>query len=237
MLTSSKTGSHTGAVAGAVVGTLGAILIVIGVVTFVRRRRRLDKRKSIGSSISSSLIEAGAQVTPYYIAPPEVTQRDLGSWMTGPQPQSEPLEAETVPDIHSSSSHSLPLPPAVVPAPVGLSSKELAQLRTDVLVRSQNNLPLPPAVVPAPVGLSSKELAQLRTDALVRSQNNLASSGSSSSQPNPALPVTTIRRTATAVTSSNTRQLQSEVEDLRREMQLLRAERFEAPPSYAEEVA
>ena len=195
--------SHTGAVAGAVVGTLGAILVVIGVITFVRRRRKLNKRKSIGPSISGSLIEAGAQVTPYYLAPPEVTQRDLGSLMTGPQPQSGPLEVVTAPDTHSSSSHSLPLPPAVVPAPVGLSSKELAQLRT----------------------------------ALVRSQNNLARSGSSSSQPNPSPPVAIIGPTTTTVPPSNTRQLESEVEGLRREMQLLRAERFEAPPSYAEEAA
>ena len=184
-------------------GTLGAILVVIGVITFVRRRRKLNKRKSIGPSISGSLIEAGAQVTPYYLAPPEVTQRDLGSLMTGPQPQSGPLEVVTAPDTHSSSSHSLPLPPAVVPAPVGLSSKELAQLRT----------------------------------ALVRSQNNLARSGSSSSQPNPSPPVAIIGPTTTTVPPSNTRQLESEVEGLRREMQLLRAERFEAPPSYAEEAA
>ncbi|KAI0251854.1 hypothetical protein BJV78DRAFT_393460 [Lactifluus subvellereus] len=151
---------------------------------------QLQELSSIGSSFASAFTEAGAQVTvtPYYLAPPEVTQRDPGSWMTGPQPQSGPLEATTAPDTHSSSSHSLLLPPPVMPAPVGLSSKELAQLRTD---------------------------------ALVHSQNNHTRSGSSGSRRDPSPSVTTLQRAATTATPSNTRRLESEVEDLRREMQLL----------------
>jgi len=84
--------------------------------------------------------------------------------------------------------------------------------------------PVPsPLVVPIPVGLSSKELALLREDSSRSQSTDAFLSGLSST-------ATTERGVATS--STEARRLQSEVESLRREMQELRAERFEAPPGY-----
>ena len=87
------------------------------------------------------------------------------------------------------------------------------------------------SAVPVPVGLSSKQLAQLRTAAMLSPPTH-ARSSSSGSQPTypPTISVTDSSTTPTP----DTRRLQTEVESLRREMQELRAERFEAPPSYGE---
>ena len=74
-----------------------------------------------------------------------------------------------------------------------------------------------PYVVPFPVGLSCKELARLRN-------------GSLRSQFGDSLPIA-----ATELVSLEAQRLQSEVESLRREMQQLRAERPEAPPSYRDD--
>jgi hypothetical protein len=198
---------------------------------------------------SNDLIEAGPQVTvtPFYLET-EPIQRDPGPWTTEPQLQSEShtLERMAALDANSSSSALLqPLPSSLpmIPAPVGLSSKELAQLRTEASGHSRTNNagstsgshPDPSSTVPmipAPVGLSSKELAQLRTEASERSRTNNVGS-TSGSHPDPS-PTATTGQSA-AMPPPDPRRLQSEVENLRQEMQLLRAERFEAPPSYTEE--
>ena len=77
-------------------------------------------------------------------------------------------------------------------------------------------------VVPLPANLSSKELARLRED---NSRSQSTSSG----------PLTATTELPVDASSSEARRLQSEVESLRREMQELRAERFEAPPLYHED--
>ncbi|KAN0141387.1 DUF1793 domain containing protein [Lactarius tabidus] len=77
-------------------------------------------------------------------------------------------------------------------------------------------------VAPPPVGLSSKELARLRQD----------SSRPQSTDASPPGPLSTTAESGVATTSSEARRLQTEVESLRREMQQLRVERFEAPPGY-----
>ncbi|KAH9064488.1 hypothetical protein EDB87DRAFT_1241631 [Lactarius vividus] len=85
--------------------------------------------------------------------------------------------------------------------------------------------PVPsPRLVSVPVGLSSKELARLREDSSRSQSTDALTSGPSS---------TAERGVATSF--SEARRLQSEVEALRREMQQLRVERFEAPPGYASE--
>jgi hypothetical protein len=203
---SPKKASHTGAVTGAVTGTVFTLLAVIGVVVFVRRRRRYNRPSSILSS--NDLIEAGPQVTvtPFYLAP-QPAQQDPAPWMTELQSQSEthPFERMAALDDNSSSSALLhPLP---------------------------SSLP----IIPAPVGLSSKELAQLRTEASEHSRTNNAGL-TSGPHPDPSPTATTGQ--SSAISSPDPRRLQSEVENLRHEMQLLRAERFEAlapPPSYTEE--
>ncbi|KAH9077812.1 hypothetical protein EDB83DRAFT_2514525 [Lactarius deliciosus] len=87
--------------------------------------------------------------------------------------------------------------------------------------------PMPsPRMVPVPVGLSSKELARLRED-------NSRSQSTDALTPGPSS--TAIIEQGIATSPLEARRLQSEVEALRREMQQLRVERFEAPPGYASE--
>jgi hypothetical protein len=81
-------------------------------------------------------------------------------------------------------------------------------------------------VLPPPVRLTGKELARLRED-----NSRLQSTDALS--PGPQLTATAELGAATS--SSDARRLQSEVESLWREMQQLRAERFEAPPLYDHE--
>jgi hypothetical protein len=181
------------------VATLGALFSVIGVVTFVRRRRRRSIRNSIGASSSTSLIgiEPQVTVTPFYMAPPETMERDPESWMTGPQSQSMSLGSYDDAGASGSSSAPAPLPLSVPPMVPGLSSKELARLRAEALARSSN-------------------------------QSHSESSGSGS--------VTAPTRQRSMASQADARGLRSEVENLRREMDRLREERLEAPPSYASQV-
>ncbi|KAI0299461.1 hypothetical protein B0F90DRAFT_1818200 [Multifurca ochricompacta] len=97
---------------------------------------------------------------------------------------------------------------------------------------SPTSLPLHPTLPSVPIGLSGKELARLRTEAL-RSQRT--HSRSASNTPQPTHPRLSRQRGAWGRHRPKTRRLQSEVESLRREMQRLREERHEAPPSYMED--
>ncbi|KAH9175704.1 hypothetical protein EDB89DRAFT_2066274 [Lactarius sanguifluus] len=97
--------------------------------------------------------------------------------------------------------------------------------------------PLPPSqsAAPVPVGLTSKALARLRSlrSAAVRSPltRSRSSAGGSQHTDPPTISHSSTTEGST-VTLPQTRRLQMEMETLRREMQELRAERFEAPPSY-----
>jgi len=192
------TSSHTGAIAGAVAGGATIALLVIGATVFVWRRRRLSRRKSVGSKLS--IVEDGPSmtVTPFNPSPLDTTHQGSDSWVEQQQLLPESPEG-MVSDPRSLSS---------TPAPV------LTRLRP---------------VVPAPPGLSSKELARLRTEAqqtYTQHSSDTAATTQSSSTP-------TAYTAQSGVTSpSDTRRLQSEVESLRREMQQLRGERLEPPPSY-----
>ncbi|KAH8997959.1 hypothetical protein EDB92DRAFT_1837149, partial [Lactarius akahatsu] len=89
------------------------------------------------------------------------------------------------------------------------------------------------ALAPVPVGLTDKELARLRSAAIRSPPTSHARTSSSGSQPTVTYPSTIgTNEGSTSTPTPETRRLQSEVEFLRREMQELRAERFEAPPSY-----
>ncbi|KAI9513395.1 hypothetical protein F5148DRAFT_1278777 [Russula earlei] len=104
--------------------------------------------------------------------------------------------------------------------------------RQAVYSTSSSVLPFSPPEAPIPVGLSSKDLARLRAEAS-RSQQTLTHSQSLEYQPPPSSTVVTEQGGPGGPTSSSeTRRLQTEVESLRREMQELRTERFEPPPSY-----
>ncbi|KAI9433035.1 hypothetical protein H4582DRAFT_2082848 [Lactarius indigo] len=97
---------------------------------------------------------------------------------------------------------------------------------------SEPLLPLSQNVAPVPVGLSSKELARLRSTVMRSPPARPWSSPSGSQTSNPPTTISTPERSSTATPPPETRRLQTEMEFLRREVQELRAERFEAPPSY-----
>ncbi|KAH9000741.1 hypothetical protein EDB86DRAFT_3075191 [Lactarius hatsudake] len=101
---------------------------------------------------------------------------------------------------------------------------------------STSESPLPPlqGVAPILVGLTSKELARMRSAADRFPLAGHARTSSNGSQPVYPSTISTTERSSTATPTPETRRLQSEVKILRREMQELRAERFEAPPSYGE---
>ncbi len=220
--------SHTGAIAGVIAGGVAALILVAGTIAFVRRRRRQDGfRKSAGSSFSSAAMEAGSQMTVMPFNPTLAV--------------AAPLEAgsrsRTASDGRSSTSGpSLPPSQSVAPVPVGLTSKELAQLRSAAMRSpptthpwsSSSGSPPSQSVAPVPVGLTGKELARLRSAALRSPPTTHARTSSSESHP----PIISTAEGSTSTPAPETRRLQSEVESLRREMQELRAERFEAPPSY-----
>ncbi|KAF8497612.1 hypothetical protein F5888DRAFT_1923669 [Russula emetica] len=109
---------NIGAIVGGIIGGAGAILAVIGIVTFVqRRRRRKPKQKRNRArpilSFPTDSIQAGP-VTPFDPNVPEATQ-DAGIMTEGQ--------------------------PAVATVPVGLSDKELARLRAEVLTSQQPDNP------------------------------------------------------------------------------------------------
>ena len=181
---SSKAISHTGAVAGGIAGTAAAVVLVILLIAFVRRRGRQDQKRR-PKSIDSSFTSNARALTPSLL-----------------HHQSGPVGVSIVPLNPDQSSS----PPAT-PVPVGLSSKELARLR------STHTTELTPASSSA--------------------SDSLPTTTTSSSPP---IVVTAEQGEVTPQTEPA---IQSEVEYLRREVlrlhaQQVRAEVFQAPPSYGE---
>ncbi|KAF8273701.1 hypothetical protein EI94DRAFT_1715629 [Lactarius quietus] len=87
--------------------------------------------------------------------------------------------------------------------------------------------------VPVPVGLTGKELARLRSECVpLLSPPSHAQSSPSMPQPMHLPTISATDQTMVTPTPDTSQRLQTEVESLRREMQQLRAERFELPPSY-----
>ena len=103
--------------------------------------------------------------------------------------------------------------------------------------------PPSPSMSSAPIGLSAKELARLRAETLRSQQIQVPNESIEPQQFEPVtatVPVVTTDSTDseseqdTAIPPSETRELRTVVESLQREVQRLRAERFDAPPSYTE---
>jgi hypothetical protein len=202
-LASSKATSYTGAIAGGIAGGVAALILLVGTIAFVRRRRRQDDpRKLEGESFSGTAIDQMA-VTPFNPARARTTPVETGS------------PAWTTSDgLFSSSEPTLSPSQIAAPTPVGLTDKELARLRSTPTLSPLSHAPpshAPPSHAPP----------------------SHAPSSSSGSQPTSRRTVSTTDQ-ATVTPTPETRRLQTEVESLRREMQQLRvrAERFEAPPSY-----
>ena len=96
--------------------------------------------------------------------------------------------------------------------------------------------PVPPnsnlgPIAPVTGGLSGKELARLRAEGR-NAQQTISSSLSNESQPTSSSAIVVEQGGATS--TSEAQRIQLEMESLRREMQQLRTERFESPPSYTE---
>jgi hypothetical protein len=196
--------SRNGAIAGAIAGGAAIALLVIGASIFVWRRRRLSRRKSTGSrSLSNSLNSFVEGGTSMIVTPFNPSPLDTVHQGSDSWMDQQQLLPDS-PEGMASNPHSL----SPTPAPV------LPRLRP---------------VAPAPPGLSSKELARLRAEAqLTYTQHSTDTAATTQSSSTPS-----VFTAQSGVTSpSDTRRLQSEVESLRREMQQLRVERFEPPPSY-----
>ena len=113
--------SHVGAIIGGTIGGVAAILAMIGIITFVKRRRRRIRSKPIPIlSSSSNSVDFGIQ--PLVIGNSEAEMVAL-----------QYLSPSSLPTIH-------PLPRPVAPVPVGLSDKEMARLRSEALRSPQPHL-------------------------------------------------------------------------------------------------
>jgi hypothetical protein len=197
--------SSTGAIIGGAIGGIAAVLIAFGTVVFLWRRRRLRRRKSIQSISSSSFMDGGLSAT--------ITPFDSIPLYPTHQGSDSWMERQQLLS-ESMDTEAAPDPHILSSAPA------------PVLPRSRPVEPVPP-------GLSDKQLARIRTEAL-NSQTTHSQRSSSPSSSSQGPTVVTVTERSGARSSSETRRLQSEVELLRREMQELRTERFEAPPSYTE---
>ena len=127
---SSKRTSHTGAIAGGISGGVAALILLVGVIAFVRRRRRPDYfRKSAGSSFTGTVVEV----------PPQMTVTPFNPPLDGAPPE----VGSQIRTTNDGTSTSEPPSPAhyTAPVPAGLSGKELALLRSAAMLS-------PPTVIP-----------------------------------------------------------------------------------------
>jgi len=201
----SKSKSHAGAIAGGVVGGIAALL-AIGAMLFVawRRRRQSHKRASVGSSLLSFTLKG---VTDYEDT--QVNLTPLGPSESGFTTAVALPQTDWQPDRfvrRQSVSEASPfLSSPTVPVPVGLSDKELAQLRLGGMRSSPGMDGRPSVATLSPTATSE---------------------GGTTGGAATASEVTTSSR-------SEALRLRTEVDFLMQEVQQLRAERSpEAPPTY-----
>ena len=212
----SKSNSHVGAIVG---GTIGGVvgLFVIGLFALLWRRQGLNSADPSGSGTNRRPEDIVTPFSPMGSMPTTGATPSVDgiSQMTEHQ---QPLMSGTFSSnacgagpVPGPSSSSTPLRVIPVTIPTGLTDKELAQLRS---ATSQPSSSTPPMLSPqsdTPPSTLPPGLANTNTD------------GSS---------------TTTRSRVEDQRPWQSEVDSLRREMEQLRAERFDAdaPPSYVSEV-
>jgi hypothetical protein len=134
---------NIGAIVGGILGGAGAILAVIGIAVFVQLRRRRARPRRI-LSVSTDFVGAGplTNVTPFDPNSFEATQ-DSGI-STDDQPLvTEDPEAEMVAlrliSLSSTPPAVLPRSRPVAPIPAGITGKEIARLRAEVLSSQQSH--------------------------------------------------------------------------------------------------
>ena len=202
-----KQNRNMGAIAGGTIVGVAAIFAVIGVVTFVHRRRR-RRHSRPGSILSTDSGDAG----PMIVSPFDPNSFDANGEseiLAEQQPLviGEPETAMVALNHLSSSPPSMPLLlQRVAQVPVGLSDKEIARLRTE-----GHSTPQPHSLV------SASNMSQSTSDTSVTSLLNVVTESGESPLDN--------------------RRLQLEFDSLRREVERLREEGLVvgAPPSYVEE--
>jgi hypothetical protein len=122
---------NIGAIVGGVIGSVVAVFAVISITTFVKRRRRRSRPRSI-LTFSTDFRETGPEPTPFDPYSYEAAQDSILLAEQQPLVSDEP-DAEMV-ILHRLSSTPLtafPLPQPGTPVPVGLSDKEIARLRAE----------------------------------------------------------------------------------------------------------
>jgi len=135
--------SHVGEFVGAVVGGLAILFTTIGVLAFMRRRRRRKLRKSVGPLSASARIETNPQMraTPSSLTPPRKSRWELVRRVVFRDSQPRTLDPVQVARATTGNVHeSRPAPPSqrlstpsLSSIPIGLSAKELARLRAETL--------------------------------------------------------------------------------------------------------
>ena len=128
---------NTSAIVGGVVGGVAAVFAVIGIATFVRRRRRWARPKSIFSDFRATGPEL--IVTPF----DPFSYEALHDSRILAEQQPTVTEAEMIALHHRSSTPrtALALPQSGTPVPVGLSDKEIARLRAEGFNSQQSHNP------------------------------------------------------------------------------------------------
>ncbi|KAI9438002.1 hypothetical protein H4582DRAFT_229222 [Lactarius indigo] len=150
--------SHTGAVVGGIVGGVAAMVLAIGAIAFVWRHRRQHRMRKTGiSPFSNALMRASAEeaVTPSNPTHTDATPLDPRSQQQRPfDPVSMPT-SPLDPRLSSSGPQLLQSSPCTLPIPVGLSSKELARLRSRAVDAQLTSTPVESALGnPRPTPLS-----------------------------------------------------------------------------------
>ncbi|KAH9072398.1 hypothetical protein EDB83DRAFT_2261387 [Lactarius deliciosus] len=116
--------SHTTMIRGVLIG-VAALLVIVAIALVVWRRRRQSHRRTSVVPSSFEVMSQGTQATVTPFNPTGSTLTEVAALDAGPQRGSQRF-------AHRPSSSEGPLVPLrrVVTAPVGLSSKELARLRS-----------------------------------------------------------------------------------------------------------
>jgi hypothetical protein len=118
-----------GAIVGGVIGGVAAVFAVISITTFVQRRRRRARPRSI-LTFSTDSREAGPEliVTPFDPYSYEAAQDSRILAEQQPLVPEEPeAEMAALHRLSSTPPTAFPLPQPGTPVPVGLTDKELAQ--------------------------------------------------------------------------------------------------------------